>query len=79
MAIFPYSLVVEVSNILERFGIKASPEQVASLATFYWHKRSNEPAHGMAEAMIGVPRLPWPSVLNTTESQVEVMAPDRST
>ena len=74
MAIFPNSLVVEVSNILERFSIKASPEQVASLATFYWHKRPSNPARGMAEVMTGVPLLPWPPILNTTQSRVEVMA-----
>ena len=32
------------------------------------------PAREIAAAMIGVPQLPWPFVLNTTVGRVKVMA-----
>jgi len=73
MAIFPNSLGVQVSNVLKRFSINVSPDEAASLANFYWHKRPSNSARGMAEVMTRVPWLPWPPILNTTRSRVEVM------
>jgi hypothetical protein len=70
----PDGLIVEVATMLERFGMKAHFAQVASLSTTYWLNRPTMPAREIAEAMTGVPNLPWPVILSTTEGRAKVMA-----
>jgi len=80
----PFRLYGDAGQVLGRFrsilrGAHGAPrtEQAgrqSSLAAFYWLKRQNMPAREIAAAMIGVPQLPWPFVLNTTVGRAKVMA-----